>query len=157
MHRRQPLQLSLLVLLLLSSAFVAIAAGSSSSSSSNPQPFLRRRAAAAAASASAFLGARIGRQRHHRLATAFAGVSPPPRRMATTTLGASGNDAEDPWVFDVLFTGTGQSSSVPLLKHIVEPGKCETCHDALTRPGSKNKCVYFEWAGFDRIPPPSID
>lgn len=35
--------------------------------------------------------------------------------------------------------GTGQSSSVPLLKHILQPGKCEVCDDALTRPGSKNK------------------
>jgi len=48
---------------------------------------------------------------------------------------------EDEWVFDVLFTGTGQSSSVPLLKHAVR-GTCKVCDDALLRPGSKNKYVW---------------
>lgn len=53
-------------------------------------------------------------------------------RLAMTATG------EDEWVFDVLFTGTGQSSSVPLLKHAVR-GTCKVCNDALMRPGSKNK------------------
>jgi hypothetical protein len=57
------------------------------------------------------------------------------RRSPYLAMTATG---EDEWVFDVLFTGTGQSSSVPLLKHAVR-GTCKVCNDALLRPGSKNK------------------
>jgi hypothetical protein len=63
-------------------------------------------------------------------------------RLAMTAVG------EDEWVFDVLFTGTGQSSSVPLLKHAVR-GTCKVCDDALLRPGSKNKYVMW-WMGSGR-------
>ncbi len=58
---------------------------------------------------------------------------------ATASPSTTTADADD-LVFDVLFTGTGQSSSVPLLKHVLHKTgtTCKVCEDAMV-PGSKNK------------------
>ena len=57
--------------------------------------------------------------------------------ISPSEINADGGEDEE-YVFDVLFTGTGQSSSVPLIKHALH-GTCKVCEDALNRPGSKNK------------------
>lgn len=62
------------------------------------------------------------------------------RRSARLAMVAGASTDTDEWVFDVCFTGTGQSSSVPLLKHAVR-GTCKVCDDALLKAGSKNKYV----------------
>jgi hypothetical protein len=158
---RQPLPV--LVVLVLVVAFILLLDFTALASSSSPTR--GRRASRAAA---AFLGRpRIGqRQRPPAAFTAATSSGSSPRHMAMAAATAAvGQEEEDPWVFDVLFTGTGQSSSVPLLKHIVEPGKCAVCDDALKRPGSKNKCVRgwvplinpaIESSNFDGARRPSI-
>lgn len=72
-----------------------------------------------------------------RLSRLNAGADRQHHHTRSTTMMASNPD----WVFDVVFIGTGQSSSVPLVKHVLggEASKCNVCTDAFTRPGSKNK------------------
>jgi hypothetical protein len=65
-------------------------------------------------------------------------VSSPLPESSNQACSGPSREGESDYNLDILFVGTGQSSGLPLLKHVLNGG-CDICKDAL-KPGSKNRC-----------------